>query len=234
MDVLTAVRRELKEHVDEKTQASYHRHFKEKVTAYGVKTATVGKIGVKYFNEIKRLGKKDIFALCEELFKSDYSEESFIAAEWAHRVNKQYTPDDFAVFERWIADYINNWAKCDTLCNHAVGDFIMMYPQFVKNLKGWTNSENRWLKRAAAVTLILPARKGHFLNDVFEIADSLLLDKDDLVRKGYGWMLKEASRLHTQEVFDYIIKNKKIMPRTALRYAIEKMPPDLRKQAMEK
>ena len=82
--------------------------------------------------------------------------------------------------------------------------------------------------------MILPARRGKFLTDSFEIADSLLQDKDDLVQKGYGWMLKEASRLHQQEVLDYVIKHKNVMPRTALRYAIEKMPQDLRRLAMEK
>jgi 3-methyladenine DNA glycosylase AlkD len=109
-----------------------------------------------------------------------------------------------------------------------------MYPEFVSNLKGWTGSENRWLRRAAAVTLILPARKGDFLEDVFEMADLLLSDDDDLVQKGYGWMLKEASKKHQQEVFDYVMRNKASMPRTALRYAIEKMPEDLRLRAMER
>jgi len=55
-----------------------------------------------------------------------------------------------------------------------------------------------------------------------------------LVQKGYGWMLKEASRNNRKEVFDYVMKNKKIMPRTALRYAIEKMPKELKIEAMAK
>jgi 3-methyladenine DNA glycosylase AlkD len=53
-----------------------------------------------------------------------------------------------------------------------------------------------------------------------------------MVQKGYGWLLKEASRKHQQEVFEFVVKHKRVMPRTALRYAIEKMPQDLRKQAM--
>jgi 3-methyladenine DNA glycosylase AlkD len=109
---------------------------------------------------------------------------------------------------------------------------VEKYPEYVERLRCWTQSENRWLRRAAAVTLVLPARKGGFLGDIFEIADSLLLDRDDLVQKGCGWMLKEASKSHRQEVFDYIIKNKDVMPRTALRYAIEKMPVEMRRQAM--
>jgi 3-methyladenine DNA glycosylase AlkD len=90
------------------------------------------------------------------------------------------------------------------------------------------------MRRASAVTLILPARKGNFLKDVFEISDRLLKDKDDLVQKGYGGMLKEASKAHQQEVFEYVMKNRREMPRTALRYAIEKFPKDLRDKAMEK
>jgi 3-methyladenine DNA glycosylase AlkD len=93
---------------------------------------------------------------------------------------------------------------------------------------------HRWMKRAAAVSLILPARHGKFLSDIFEIADILLLDKDDMVQKGYGWMLKEAAKPYQKEVFDYVVKHKAVMPRTALRYAIEQMPPEMRAEAMKK
>ena len=85
-----------------------------------------------------------------------------------------------------------------------------------------------------AGSLIIPARRGKFLADIFEIADILLLDRDDMVQKGYGWMLKEASKPYQKEVFDYVMHHKAVMPRTALRYAIEKMPPSLRAEAMEK
>jgi 3-methyladenine DNA glycosylase AlkD len=231
-EILSVIRRELEEQADTKTQGSFQRFFKEKVVAYGVKTHFVSRIASKYFKEAKPLGKTAIFGLCEELLKSDYTEEAFIAAEWAYRLRDEYKPGDFTVFEKWLNKYINNWAKCDSLCNHAVGSFVGMYPQFIENLKTWTLSNNRWVKRASSVTLILPARKGKFLKDIFDIADSLLQDEDDLVQKGYGWMLKEASKAHLQEVFDYVQRNRKNMPRTALRYAIEKMPEELRRRAM--
>ncbi len=54
------------------------------------------------------------------------------------------------------------------------------------------------------------------------------------MQKGYGWLLKEESRVHQKEVFDYVIKNRNVMPRTALRYAIEKMPKELKAEAMKK
>jgi 3-methyladenine DNA glycosylase AlkD len=232
--ILSSIRSELKNSADDKTKESGKHFFREEVKLYGVKTAIVSKIAKEHFKDLKDADKKEIFTLCEEMWSSGYMEESFIAANWAYALRKKYEPSDFSIFERWVDKYVSNWASCDTLCNHAVGEYVEKYPERVKDLKRWAKSENRWMRRAAAVSLILPARRGKFLKEVFGIADILLLDKDDLVQKGYGWMLKEASKQHQRDVFDYIMKNKKDMPRTALRYAIEKMPADQRKKAMQK
>lgn len=232
--VLYNLRKELEENIDEHTKSTAQKFFKEKIKAYGIKTAIVSKISKKYYNEFKELDKENIFTLCEDLFSSGFIEESFIACNWSYNINKDYEEKDFFIFEKWLEKYVDNWATCDTLCNHTIGAFIEKFPHYIKELKKWANSDNHWIKRASAVTLIIPARKGKFLKDIFEIADILINDKDDLVQKGYGWMLKAASEANQKEVFDYVIKNKKNMPRTALRYAIEKMPEALRKKAMEK
>jgi 3-methyladenine DNA glycosylase AlkD len=233
-DLCAAVRQDLKQQGDEKTRESARRFFKEPILTYGVSSPAAGKIARKYLPEIKQLGKAATFALCEELFKSDYQEEAFIACDWAYAWQGKYETGDFETLERWVARYVNDWAKCDTLCNHTVGAFIEQYPAYLDRLKGWAREENRWRRRAAAVSLILPARHGLFLSEIFEIADILLRDPDDLVQKGYGWMLKAASESHQTAVFDYVMGRKALMPRTALRYAIEKMPENLRKQAMAK
>ena len=88
--------------------------------------------------------------------------------------------------------------------------------------------------KSAAVSLIVPARKGKFLKEIFRTADMLFTDKDDMVQKGYGWMLKSASQAHQKQVFDYVFSKKATMPKTALRYAIEKMPEELKAMAMKK
>jgi 3-methyladenine DNA glycosylase AlkD len=233
-DTLAAVRQELLQSVDEKTRESSKRFFKEEVKFHGVKSNLVKKIAAKYYREIKDRDKKEIFSLCENLLQAGYGEEAFIAFEWSYSLRRSYVPEDFRVFERWVDQYVDNWAKCDILCNHTLGTFVEMYPEFVEDLAVWARSENRWLRRASAVTLILPARKGLFLTEVFGISDILLEDRDDMVQKGYGWMLKEASKTHRAEVFDYVISKKAKMPRTALRYAIEKMPEGMRRRAMER
>lgn len=233
-NVIAAIREELQRNADEEIRASGKRFFKEETKTYGIKTSLVTRLGKQYFKLIEGQDKTIIFDLCEELWQSGYLEESFIACNWSYYVHNRYQPGDFAVFEKWIDRYVSNWASCDTLCNHTVGAFIEMYPEYLSNLKIWAKSENRWMRRASAVSLIIPAKQGKFLTDIFDIAGILLLDRDDLVQKGYGWMLKEASRNHQQEVFDFVITHKRVMPRTALRYAIEKMPPELRKAAMQK
>jgi len=196
--------------------------------------ADIKLLGRLYYNQIKQQSKADIFNLCEQLWQSGYLEEGFIACDWAWRLKKKYTPDDLKLFKKWINQYVNNWATCDTFCNHVVGDFVMMYPEYITEIKSWTKSKNRWMRRAAAVSLIAPARKGMFLKEMIEIATILLTDNEDIVQKGYGWMLKVASQTYQQEVFNFVLQHKEVMPRTALRYAIEKMPESLRKQAMQR
>ena len=231
---LLEIRQVLKDNIDERIQASEKKYFKEEVKTYGVGTATVGKIGKLFFASIKDCPKQDIFELCEGLWKSGYCEEAYIACNFSYFIHKKYEPADFVVFEHWVNNYVTNWATCDTMCNHTVGTFVEMYPGYITELKKWAKSTNRWMRRASAVSLIVPAKKGLFLADIFEIADILLVDTDDLVQKGYGWLLKVASAAHREEVFDYVISHKTDMPRTALRYAIEKMPADMKAEAMKK
>jgi len=234
MKVIQEIRKELKQKADPRAKSGESRFFKEKIKHYGIKNEEIKKMSRKYFQIVKSLSKNEIFKLCEELFKSGYMEEAFIASSWSYKLKKDYAQSDFIIFEKWVKNYIDNWAKCDDFCNHTVGSFIKKYPEFIEKLKVWTKSKNRWVRRASAVSLIIPVRKGLFLDDVFEICDLVLTDEDDMVQKGYGWLLKVASNKHEKEVFQYVLKNKSKMPRTSLRYAIEKMPELMKKEAMSK
>jgi 3-methyladenine DNA glycosylase AlkD len=233
-EIVERIRTELLNNADDAVRKSAQRFFKERVAVYGVKTATVGKVARRYWREVEGLKKEKVFDLCEELLRTDYCEDAFVVADWVPRLADRFEPGDLPIFEGWIERYINNWAKCDSFCNHAIGDFVQMYPECLPKIVGWTGSDNRWMRRAAAVSLIVPAKRGKFLPEVFKIADRLLADEDDIVQKGYGWLLKEASRLHQKEVFDYVVKRRRNMPRTALRYAIELMPAELKAEAMKR
>ena len=233
-NIIDEITAEIIKNSDEKTRLSGERYFKETVNIHGLKSSQVNLIARDFYMKLPDRSKSYVLAICEELWKQGYLEETGIACIWSYNIRKEYLPDDFRVFERWVNKYVNNWASCDTLCNHTIGTFIEMYTSYLAELKKWALSDNRWVKRASAVSLIVPARRGKFLKDIFEIADLLHSDRNDMVQKGYGWMLKAASQAHQQEVFDYVMKKRATMPRTALRYAIEKMPADLKGNAMAK
>ena len=226
--------RELAGLVDPATLAGSARFFREPVRSRGVKTAAVHAVARKHWKDVEPLGRARILALCEELYRTGYLEDGFVAADWAARLAPSIEPGDIDLLGAWVERYVDNWAACDTLCNHVVGDLVSRFPETVEVLKAWTQSPNRWVRRAAAVSLVVPAKRGAFLDDALAIADLLLLDGDDMVRKGYGWLLKEASLRHRDEVYAFVLARRDVMPRTALRYAVELMPPELRAGAMKR
>jgi 3-methyladenine DNA glycosylase AlkD len=197
-------------------------------------TAAVRKIGRENFDLVEKLSKDEIFVVCEQLLETGSWEEEVIAFDWAFRIRKQYETSEFTRFENWLKKYVHGWGSCDDFCTHAFGHLIFTFPEHILTLKTWTKSDNRWFRRAAAVVLIYGIRRQQNFQAAFEIADLLLMDGDDLVQKGYGWMLKEISNKDPQPVFEFVMQRKTRMPRTALRYAIEKLDPTLRKRAMEK
>ena len=197
-------------------------------------TSTIRAISRDCFKQVSQLNKDRIFGLCEGMLESRVDAERIIAFEWAFRCRKHFEETDFERFEGWLKEYVHGWGSCDDFCTHAFGNLIYIYPGAIPRVIAWTKSENRWLRRAAAVVLIYSVRREAYVESAFRIADLLLLDRDDLVQKGYGWMLKELSKCKPMEVFGYVMKNKGAMPRTSLRYAIEKLEPSLRAQAMSR
>ncbi len=230
---LEKIRKKIIESSEEKYKIGAKNYFKEEIKLYGVRTPKVREISRAFFPSEK--SKKEIFQLAEEMIKTGYMEESTIGFEWIYRKKKDWEKKDFKFFEKIVKKYIDNWAKCDDFCCHTLGEFLLEFPEFKKETKKWAKNKNRWERRASAVCLILPVRKKpkENLKDVFEISEILLEDKDDLVQKGYGWLLKVSADIERQKVFDWIMKRKNKMPRTALRYAIEKMPKEMKTKAME-
>jgi 3-methyladenine DNA glycosylase AlkD len=233
--LLARMRGELEEQADPVYRTRVADYLQQDTGRFmGVKIPIVRSISAQYFTEIRALGIDRVLELCEDLLATGVSELRTIAFDWGFRCRKQYEPRHFAVFERWLKVYVDGWGNCDDLCTHALGDFVLRFPQSLARVKEWTQAESRWLRRASAVTLIYGARRGKLLEQVFEVADVLLTDPDDMVQKGYGWMLKVASKTHQDEVYSYVMRKREVMPRTGLRYAIEKMPEHRRREAMRK
>jgi len=233
-DIIQKIRKELKDNIDLEYKKNICNFFKERQKLYGVRIPIVRNISKIYYFEIRSLDKKEIIFLCEELLESGYTEESVIAFDWVYEVKNQYDEKDFNIFESWLQKYISNWVSCDDFCGHTLGYYFYKFPEALPKLEKWAKSKNRWQRRASAVSLIYSLRRKKYLSKAFSVANILLKDSDDLVQKGYGWMLKEASNAYLDDVYEFVEKNKKKMPRTAFRYAIEKMPLEMKIKAMKK
>ena len=233
--LFSEIQKELDLKADKQYREKIRDHFKMDVSNFlGVRIPLVRKIGNKYFKDIRHLDIDQVFEFCDLLLETKIYEHKVIAFQWSFKYKNNYQEKHFKIFERWLKNYVDDWSDCDDLCTHSLGYFIYTYPKFIPKVIKWAASKNRWLRRASAVSLIYSLREGKHLDSAFEVASKLLLDPDDLVQKGYGWMLKEGTRNYQQEVFEFVMEHKDRMPRTALRYAIEKLPASYKKQAMNK
>jgi 3-methyladenine DNA glycosylase AlkD len=124
---------------------------------------------------------------------------------------------------------INNWDLVDLSCRFIVGEFLLDKERIIlyKLATG-----NLWERRISIVSTYAFIRKGQ-LDDTIKISELLLDDKHDLIYKAVGWMLRETGKKDVRVLEGFLNKHYKIMPRTMLRYAIEKFPEKKRKAYLD-
>jgi len=126
---------------------------------------------------------------------------------------------------------INNWDLVDLSCPNIIGDFLLDKNKSI--LYKLSKSKNLWEKRIAIIST-LNFIKTNDLNPTLEISEILLNDSHDLIHKAVGWMLRELGKQNKQLEEDFLEKHYRNMPRTMLRYAIEKFPENKRKYYLNK
>lgn len=218
-----------------KYRKNYQRFFKEQLAQpESIALNYLRKISATVYREYRKLSIGEKFAICEALLKDGTDYSRFFAFDWAEKSVQQCGPREFKRFERWLKLRVDNWGACDHLCCGPLGKLIAANPELAAKTRAWARSKNRWLRRASAVALIPGLRDSIDIKEGFATANLLLADEDDMVRKGCGWMLKDATKRFPDEVFAYVVKNRDRMSRTTLRYAVEKLPARLKKKAMGK
>lgn len=136
------------------------------------------------------------------------------------------------VFDFYLENlrHINNWDLVDTSAPYIAGDYLLWRSRRV--LYKLAKSPNLWERRIAIVsTMAFIARND--LSDTFAIAARLLDDKHDLIHKAVGWMLREAGKRSQPALLEFLKRNYARMPRTAVRYAIERLPEPRRKRVLQ-
>jgi 3-methyladenine DNA glycosylase AlkD len=178
---------------------------------------------------------RDATELADILIKDRYLEVKSVGIELAARYHRDFAPGHLGVWKGWlVANHCANWATTDSICCSLIGPLLVKYPQLGVRMLVWARDRNLWVRRAAAVGLILAIRQGAGAVDLaYEVARRLHPDQEDLIQKAAGWMLREAGKIDQPRLERYLRANGPDIPRTTLRYAIERFPVRKRRDLLE-
>jgi 3-methyladenine DNA glycosylase AlkD len=194
----------------------------------GIKVPIQRQIVKKYWNQTTL---KDI----QELLNSKFHEERMIGLLILVEIYKKSKKDKLKqrqIFEFYLKNTsrINNWDLVDLSAPNIVGDFSRV--EGTEIIKFLAKSKNIWERRIAIISTAAFI-KNRIFGETLAISDMLIKDEHDLIHKAVGWMLREVGK-RNQEVLEIFLKERyKTMPRTMLRYAIEKFPEDKRKKYLK-
>ena len=187
--------------------------------------------------KIRLIAKKHIdisITDMKTLIQSKYHEERFLGLiilvkKYAKSKDKK---DTKKLYDIYVSSFkhINNWDLVDVTCPHVIGKHLMDKDRSI--LYTWAKSDNLWTKRIAIVSTHCFIRKND-LEDTFKISKILLYDEHDLIHKAVGWMLREAGKKDLKREETFLKKHYKTMPRTMLRYSIEKFPETKRQKYLK-
>ena len=168
-----------------------------------------------------------------DLLHSPLHEKRLVAALiLVDRFNRGTVSEQKNIFTLYVQEIgigINNWDIIDTTCPHIVGAWL--YRRDRSLLYRFAGSENLWQRRAAMLACFYFIRKEDF-TDALKIASLLSEDREDLIHKAVGWMLREIGKRDQQIEEQFLHRHCATMPRTMLRYAIERFAPEVRKRYM--
>jgi 3-methyladenine DNA glycosylase AlkD len=174
--------------------------------------------------EFKTLSLEDI----ETLLRSPIHEERHLALMiLVLQVAKCDDAHRTAVYDFYLSNtkFINNWDLVDCSAPQIIGGFLLKKPR--QPLFDLTKSKLLWERRIAIVSTQHFIRHDDF-TDTLTISQTLLNDKEDLIHKASGWMLREVGKKEQELLMEFLDQHASVMPRTMLRYAIEHFPPELR------
>lgn len=168
-----------------------------------------------------------------ELLKSKYHEARLLALLMlVNRFNSAEEADRKKIFNRYMRNlrHVNNWDLVDSSASYIVG--VYLYDKDRSILYKEAKSKNLWRRRVAIIATHYFIRQEQY-TDTLRLAKLLLQDKEDLIHKAVGWMLREVGNRDEQVLHKFLRQHCRRMPRTMLRYAIEKLNQQQRQQYLK-
>lgn len=222
-DLAAHIHQQMLGHTDAEFGAGQRRFFRHEIDTYGVRTADLNVIIRAVARTVKPWPVAQRNTLMKLLWETGKLESGALVCHVYRRFAKSCAECEFRLFEKWLDRYVRNWAHCDGVSSWLLAACIDNQPELRHRLVAWTDSPNRWKRRAAAVSLLWEAKRGRHTGFIFDIAARLLPVRDDMVEKGVGWLLKESYPARPPETLAFLMAQRTIASRLTLRYAAEKM-----------
>ena len=198
--------------------------FKDKIKSHGWYTADLRRACVGFRRELQKDRGLDFqVEVADRLFTGSVLEEKVAAVFLLEKLRSEFGDHEFTLFESWL-DRISSWADHDGLVHYLISPMVASKPARTKIVFRWAKSPDRWHRRAACVALIRGARAKMFFPEIKRLSNSLLNDKDDMVQKGLGWLLRETAKFDPENAVPYLMKIRDRAPRLVLRTACETLP----------
>lgn len=233
MATFTEITQELEHHIDPVKREYLPRFFKTGKGHYGEGDRFLG-IVVPDIRSVAKRHRNASFEVIEELISSEYHEHRLCALLiLVERFKKSGENERKEIYEYYLAHTgrINNWDLVDLSCYHIVGAFLEDKPR--EELYRRAASPLLWDQRIAVVSTFHFIKNNDF-NDIYALAEKLLTHPHDLMQKAVGWMLREAGKRDKSRLVAFLDCHHRQMPRTLLRYSIEKFTDEERKYYLKK
>ena len=214
---------------DEKNKIVLPRFFKTVKGQYGEGDKFLG-VTVPNIRDVAKEYKDVSFDILQELLRSPWHEMRMCALLILVINSKKNVTKETFDFYLSQTTSINNWDLVDLSAPQIVGQHLLDKDR--DTLYKLTESELLWDNRIAIVSTLTFIRNND-LDDTYKLSLQMMNHQHDLMHKSIGWMLREAGKRDEKRLYNFVMEHKSIMPRTMLRYSIEKFTPDIRKELMK-
>lgn len=223
-EIYTDIHNYCVENANDDLVKKYSRYFKGGYDAYGLSQDLLN-LKNKELTNSGVLTNDLIFDTAPLLMRSGKYEETSFAITMLMAVSDKFDKSVFARLESWFSIGINNWAHADYLGMTLLPKYIKMGGVTINDFIPWIKSEFKFQRRCVPVTFI-KSLKDTPINNLLDIVEPLMHDKEREVHQGVGWFLREAWKVHPEVIEDFLFKYKNSSPRLIFQYACEKMKPE--------
>jgi len=207
----------------------------ERVDFIGIRAPEIRRIAQEIHRQVRSCWSvDDASRFCGLLLRSRYLEAKAAGILLLGRYHRNFEPELLSTARQWLeSGSCSNWATTDALSGLVIAPLLGRWPEQTAELANWATAASLWVRRAATVSLTPLARRGEHLELAYRIVSLQLNAPEDLIHKAAGWLLRECGRTDARRLEKFLLHHGRRVPRTAVRYAVERLPAARRRKLLE-